>query len=192
MYDIRISLLLKQNQLKLKKSDYDSLVEKYETYKENSENIKNELTIKVQDLEDRYAEINDNMTLLKDQCSQYVFHAFVYSLRHQKEKIDAFGDVTPDYIQNLQDNVSVLKQMNQDLVTQIETSTNIPTHLNLQVEVLQQQPNTLLMNSTSSTNMKAFITSPKTLRLRAILLLKIVPKRIPMSCWIPSLSSLTR
>ena len=188
MYDIRISLLLKQNQLKLKKSDYDSLVEKYETYKENSENIKNELTIKVQDLEDRYAEINDNMTLLKDQCIQYVFHAFVYSLRHQKEKIDAFGDVTPDYIQTLQDSVSVLKQMNQDLVTQIEASTNIPTHLNLQVEVLQQQPNTLLMNSAS----RAFITSPKTFRLRAILILKIVPKRIPMICWISSLRKLTR
>ena len=192
MYDIRISLLLKQNQLKLKKSDYDSLVEKYETYKENSENIRNELTIKVQDLEDRYAEMNDNMALLTDQCVQYVSHAFVHSLRHQKEKIDAFGDVTPDYIQNLQDSVSVLKQKNQDLIAQIEASTTIPTHLNLQVEVLQQQPNTLLMNSTSSTNRKAFITSPKTFRLRAILLLKIVPKRIPMICWISSLRKLTR
>ena len=192
MYDIRISLLLKQNQLKLKKSDYDSLVEKYETYKENSENIKNELTIKVQDLEDRYAEMNDNMALLTDQCVQYVSHAFVHSLRHQKEKIDAFGDVTPDYIQNLQDSVSVLKQKNQDLIAQIEASTNIPTHLNLQVEVLQQQPNTLLMNSTSRPNMKAFITSPKTLLPRAILLLKIVPTRVPMICWISSLRSLVR
>ena len=192
MYDIRISLLLKQNQLKLKKSDYDSLVEKYETYKENSENIKNELTIKVQDLEDRYAEMNDNMALLTDQCVQYVSHAFVHSLRHQKEKIHAFGDVTPDYIQNLQDSVSVLKQKNQDLIAQIEASTNIPTHLNLQVEVLQQQPNTLLMNSTSRPNMKAFITSPKTLLPRAILLLKIVPTRVPMICWISSLRSLVR